>query len=129
MSISPVPLSAQDTWGVGPDGSVIIVRSADYHAEWIGPDGSVTREYSWPDTKPAFYGDRIPVDPKNRAWVHRHTPAGGNTLYDLFDRSGARIGTVVLPPERRVVGFAPGVIYAVAFDAFDLAYLEGYSLP
>lgn len=39
VSISPVPMSPQDGWAVGPDGSVAAVRSAGYYVEWIRPDG------------------------------------------------------------------------------------------
>lgn len=42
VSISSIPLSPEDAWGVAPDGSVVIARSSDYHIEWLGPDGSVT---------------------------------------------------------------------------------------
>ncbi|MEN8144072.1 MAG: hypothetical protein ABFS14_03895 [Gemmatimonadota bacterium] len=41
--ITRVPLSAQDSWAVGADGSVAIARSADYHLEWIKADGSIRR--------------------------------------------------------------------------------------
>ena len=43
VSITPVPLSPEDAWGVASDGSVVVVRSGDYHVEWIHPDGRVTR--------------------------------------------------------------------------------------
>ncbi len=42
VSIEPIPLSPEDAWGAGPDGSVVIARSGDYHVEWHAPDGSVT---------------------------------------------------------------------------------------
>ncbi len=42
VQISPVPLSPADAWGVALDGRVAIARSADYHLDWISPDGSVT---------------------------------------------------------------------------------------
>lgn len=38
-SISPLPLTPEDAWGVAEDGAVVIARSRDYHVEWIGPDG------------------------------------------------------------------------------------------
>jgi hypothetical protein len=28
---------------VAPDGSVVVARSSDYHIEWVGPDGILTR--------------------------------------------------------------------------------------
>ncbi len=43
VQISPVPLSPADAFGVAPDGSVVVARSADYHVEWIRPDGTVIR--------------------------------------------------------------------------------------
>ena len=43
VQISNIPLSPEDAWGVAPDGSVAVARSGDYHVEWIGPDGRVTR--------------------------------------------------------------------------------------
>ena len=41
--IMPVPLTRQDGWSASWDGRVAIVRSNDYHVEWIQPDGSVVR--------------------------------------------------------------------------------------
>ncbi len=35
----PIPMSPQDDWAVARDGRVALVRSADYHVEWINPDG------------------------------------------------------------------------------------------
>jgi hypothetical protein len=32
-------MSPQDDWAVAHDGRVALVRSADYHVEWIAPDG------------------------------------------------------------------------------------------
>ena len=43
VRIQSVPLSAQDSWGVAPDGSVVIARAAGYRVEWVAPDGTVTR--------------------------------------------------------------------------------------
>ena len=34
------PLAPRDEWTVFPDGRVAIVRAADYHVDWIMPDGS-----------------------------------------------------------------------------------------
>lgn len=97
-----------------------------------GGRGSGAREidqYTWPEVKPPFYGGRIPVDPENRAWVRRHVDAGEPSTYDVFDTEGNRVGTVLLEAGKRVVGFGKGVVYVVAFDEFDLNYLERYSMP
>lgn len=186
VSISPVPLSPQDAWGVAPDGSVVLARSGDYHVEWVAPDGALTRgppvpwdavgigtaekeewvaaqgrsggglgigievrdgvpsmsfqrggpgapreidRYTWPDEKPPFYGDRIAVDPDGRAWVRRHVDAGEPSTYDVFDAAGRRVGTVLLEHGNRVVGFDAAWVYVVAFDEFDLSYLERHRRP
>jgi hypothetical protein len=39
------------------------------------------------------------------------------------------VGTVLLESGRRVVGFGRGTVYVVAYDEFDLNYLERYDGP
>ncbi len=190
VSISPVPLSSADSWGVAEDGRVVVARavpgSGEFWVEWYAPDGEMTRgpaypyspvrigqsekeewrdsraesgggmsiqvtavngvmnmragrggppgnndldRYQWPDSKPAFFQGRVPVDPAGRAWVRRHTEAGDAPAYDVFSGSGMREMTVELPMGRRVVSFGNGVLYAVRMDEFDLQYLERYALP
>ncbi len=190
VSISLVPLSSADSWGVAADGRVAVARgvagSGEFWVEWFAPDGRVTRgpdyayspvdigraemlewhdaraesggglsiridavngtmnmragrsgapadddldDYRWPDSKPAFVLGRIPVDPTGRAWLRRHAAANEAPVYDLFDASGTRTGTVELPMDRRVVAFGDGVAYVVRTDEFDLQYLERYGLP
>ena len=187
VSISPIPLSPQDAWGVAADGSVVVARSVGYGVDWYAPDGSVTRgdtilhepvpittaekaeyfrdrrrhagigmgisssfdglttatffrssggseepdydNFSWPNVKPALHPATVRVDPSGRAWVRRHLPADTGTAYDLFDRQGRLVRAVMLEGDRRVAGFGPGSVYMVAFDEFDLAYLERYGLP
>ena len=41
FTMQRVPYSPSDSWGVAPDGSVVVARAADYHLEWISADGSV----------------------------------------------------------------------------------------
>jgi hypothetical protein len=185
VAISPIPLSPEDAWGIAPDGSVVLVRSSDYHVERVAPDGTVTLgspipfetvrigtaekeeylaeqgrsgggvqvgvevvngqmsmsfaragggareidQYTWPEVKPPFYSGRVPVDPASRAWVRRHVKAGEPSTYDVFDKAGNRVETVLLEGGRRVVGFGSGTVYVVAFDEFDLNYLERYAMP
>jgi hypothetical protein len=61
--------------------------------------------------------------------VRRHVRAGEPSTYDVFDLAGERIGTVLLDTGKRIVGFGPGKIYVVAYDEFDLNYLERYAMP
>ncbi len=51
IQIAPIPLSPEDAWGVAIDGSVILVRSIDYHLEFLAPDGTVSK------------GPTVPFDP------------------------------------------------------------------
>ena len=85
--------------------------------------------YQWPDRKPPFYQGRLPVDGSNRVWVRRHVEAGGPSTYDVFDRQGVRVGTITLDSGKRIVGFGAGWVYVVAYDEFDLNYLERYRMP
>jgi hypothetical protein len=97
-----------------------------------GGGGGPNREidgYTWPERMPPIYGGRIPVDPSGRAWVRRHVAAGEPSAYDVFDGQGERVGTVTLDPGSRVVGFGRRGVYVVAFDEFDLNYLERYAMP
>lgn len=43
ISMSPIPLSSEDAWGVAPDGSVVVARSQSYGVDWYLPDGIVIR--------------------------------------------------------------------------------------
>jgi len=71
VSMSPVPLSPEDAWGVAADGSVAVARSIDYHVEWFGPDGNVTS------------GSPKPFDPvsigtsEKEEWSRAETQTGG----------------------------------------------------
>lgn len=187
-SISQIPLSPADAWGVAEDGRVVVARVADYHVEWIAPDGSTTRgppveyerlaigtpekeawrdsraetgggmsisafadgsgslqfsvsrggssedeqdldSYSWPDELPPFYGSRIPIDPRGRAWVRTRGRAEAPPAYHVFGASGEQEIVVELLPGRRVVGFGDGKAYLVRMDEYGLHYLERHALP
>ena len=54
VSISPIPLSPADAWGVAADGRVAVARSVagsgEFWVEWFAPDGEVTRGPAYPYT-------------------------------------------------------------------------------
>ncbi|MCY4571554.1 MAG: hypothetical protein OXF01_02030 [Gemmatimonadetes bacterium] len=187
VSVTPVPLSPQDAWGVAQDGRVVVVRAGDYHVDWLKADGSITSgppvpyapvsigqgekeewrdgrsetgggmsisvgiangdmritasrggalddddaldAYPWPEVKPAFFGQPVPVDRMGRAWVRRHQRAGSAPRYDLFDGTGVLVMSVELPMNRRVVGFGESALFAVRMNEFGLQYLERYAVP
>jgi len=184
--IENIPLSPEDSWGIASDGSVAVARSGDYHIEWFGTDGVLTRgqpfavdvialgtaekeewveaqgrsgggvginvsinngvvqmgfqrggtgnqreidQYQWPEAKPFFYSGRLEVDPEDRVWVRRHVDAGADATYDVFDRAGGHVATYTLANNKRVIGFGANAVYVVAYDEFDLNYLERYAMP
>ena len=86
-------------------------------------------QYTWPEVAPPFYDGRILVDMSDRAWVRRHVRAGRPTTYDVFDRSARYVTTMTLPRNKRLIGFGNGTAYVVAYDEFDLNYLERYAMP
>jgi hypothetical protein len=43
VMVSPMPMTMQDDWGVGADGTVVFVRSDGYYLEVLRPDGSTVR--------------------------------------------------------------------------------------
>lgn len=40
VRIGPRPMTPQDEWAVGPDGTAAVVRAADYSVDYYGPDGT-----------------------------------------------------------------------------------------
>ena len=85
--------------------------------------------YAWPEVLPAFYPDRVAVDPLGRAWVRRYAEAGAATRYDVFGATGERAETVELGVGRRVVGFGEGTLYVIQMDDLGLQRLERYAMP
>ena len=61
------PYVPSDSWGVAPDGGVVVARAADYHLEWTSSDGSVRTgaPVSW---------DAVPVgQAEKEAWVRERS--------------------------------------------------------
>ncbi len=81
-SVSQVPLSPADSWGVAPDGRIAVARAGDYHLEWIAPDGSVTS------------GPPVPFTPvglgraEREEWAHETMERGGGLTIGVTDNNG-----------------------------------------
>lgn len=65
VSIMPVPLSPEDAWAVGRDGSVAVARAGDYHIDWIAPDGGIVS------------GEPVPYEPVRIRRADRNEWLGG----------------------------------------------------
>lgn len=93
------------------------------------PSGPPVERDDWPEFKPPFVGQAAAVAPDGRLWVLRTREAGDDVpSYDVFDSYGARVGTVKLPPNGRLVGFGRTSAYVVRTDEDDLQYLQKYKL-
>ncbi len=84
--------------------------------------------YEWPDVMPAFRANRVFVAPNGEAWVQRYASAGSPAHYDVFNRAGQLVRTVVLPEGRQVVALGERAVYVTLPDEFDLIWLEKYAL-
>jgi hypothetical protein len=87
----------------------------------------------WAEEFAPFRPDRSQVSPTGELWVERWLPAGQNPQMDIFDGEGVKLGTVELPPQRRLLGFghtASGAqaLYLLRTDEFDLKWLERYEI-
>jgi len=86
-SVSPIPLSAADAWGVASDGRVVIVRSGDYHVDWIGSDGNVV-------SGPAMPYEAVRIGRGEREeWAHGRSETGGGLGIALSVSNNAMVMT------------------------------------
>ena len=80
VTMQRVPYSPSDSWGVAPDGSVVVARAADYRLEWTSPEGSVRSggPVAW---------DAVPVGQEEKeAWVEEQS--GSSVRTATFVRGG-----------------------------------------
>jgi hypothetical protein len=84
--------------------------------------------YDWPERLPPFRVGRSLVAPDGKLWVQRYSRVGAPSLVDVFDGSGRRVGGVLLPPDRRVVGFGQGVVYLAHQDGRIGEWIERYHI-
>lgn len=83
VSIRQVPLSPADAWGVAPDGRVVVARVGDYHVEWIGVDGTVTRG-------PAIEWDEVRIgQAEKEQWANDRATAGGGLSMAVTVQNGS----------------------------------------
>jgi hypothetical protein len=85
------------------------------------------REVEWPSTKPAF--ERVYADTENRLWVKHFTdPPFNEAPYDVFDTSGAFIGTVVLPNGVEPLEIGTDYLIGLWRDESDVEFVQLYAL-
>jgi hypothetical protein len=87
VRIAPIPLSPEDSWGVAPDGSVVIARSGDYHLERIAQDGTVTR-----GQPVSFTPEEIGTPEKEEHLLENGRAGGGVGVSVQMDGTSIRMG-------------------------------------
>lgn len=185
VQIRQLPMSPQDDWAAGRDGTIALVRSDGYYVQVIHPDGRVSTgpkvehrlirpgdqeklawieagrssgmrieveagpggqrsmsmsrgggggrtpdlgAFDWPSRMPAFRAGVTMVDPRGTIWVGRTTRVGDETLYDVFDGEGDKMGEVTFSPNSRIIGFGDGTAYVIRTDDLGLQWLERYRI-
>ena len=86
VSISPIPLSPADAWGVAADGRVVAARSVpgsgEFWVEWIAPDGEVTRG-------PAYAYSPVDIGrAEMEEWRDAQAETGGGMTIQVEQSSG-----------------------------------------
>ena len=95
--------------------------------------GPGTGDFEWPETLPLFRPNGTLVSPQGEAWVQRIMPRDMAPRYEVFDRTGNRLGFVELPAGAKIIGFGTlpeteGMVYLTRVDEFGLIWLERYTL-
>lgn len=83
----------------------------------------------FPDVMPPFPANAVFTSPDGSLWVERSRPAGERRrTYDVFDARGNLSRRVVLPENRRLLGFGEGMLFAIRTDSDDLEWVERYRM-
>ncbi len=87
------------------------------------------QEPKWPEFLPAITGAQLLFDELGRLWVARSGEAHAPQLFDVFGRTGVRVGQVRLPASTRLLGFGPSGLYVARRDRDDLESLQLHEMP
>ena len=120
LLLAPTALGAQRAPAVPIEGVVRTERTLN--AGWRFTPGSV--EFAEKPLVSDAGWERVTIP---HSW-NAHDPFDDVPSYDVFDSWGARVGTVKLPPNGRLVGFGRNSAYVVRTDEDDLQYLQRYRL-
>ena len=90
-------------------------------------------DFEWAENFPPFRPEGAVVSPGGELWVELWLPEGSDSRWELFDDGGQWLGSVLLPPGRRLIGFGHGqgdgeVAYLIHTDEYDLKWLERYRI-
>jgi len=110
--------------GRGPNGTMgrPPLPTASEIARWI-------ETTEWAANHPPFDASQVYAAPEGRVWVRRGSDPSVAPLYDVFDRTGARVQQVELPRGRSVRLVTARGVYAVAESEDGVQSIERYRLP
>jgi hypothetical protein len=84
VMLMSIPFSPQDDWAVGWDGRIAVARSADFHVEWLEPDGSEIRG-------PAVGYDPVKISQADKdEWLEARANPQGAMFIAIDGGGGAR---------------------------------------
>lgn len=102
VTMQRTPYSPSDSWGVAPDGSVVVARATGYQLEWISSDGSVRS-----GTPVAW--DAVPVgQAEKEAWVREQGSRSVQTATFVRGGGGASPGSGIGGAAARGMTFGGG---------------------
>jgi hypothetical protein len=96
VQMRPKPMTPRDAWAVSWDGWIGVVRAADYHVEWVTPDGHVVRG-SPVSYKPVKVGSA-----EKEAWAEESGRSG--LMIGVENQNGQIRTTFRRGPGRRAAG-------------------------
>jgi hypothetical protein len=139
MSISYADKEADLEESTGAGLSISIMRNSSGGTQMqmqrggsgAGGDGPSVEEETWGESFPPFRTRRSVVSPANDVWVLRWLPVDREPMMDVFGPDGVLKGSVIIPRDRRLIGFGEGpqgadLAYFVRTDEVDLQWLERY---
>jgi hypothetical protein len=132
VTYDPVKLTddEKNAWADQMASRGMMVQVVNGQRRTMRPPRPDISKMEWPEVMPPFTGSRsVLATPDGQLWVRRAQPAKAkNALYDVFDAQGRRVRQVVLPGNRAVLGFGPGVVFVSRTDDDDLQWIERFKI-
>jgi hypothetical protein len=126
----PVTQAEKDAWADQMASRGLIIQEVNGRRTTTRPPRPDPDQQEWPEVMPPFLNGSVRVTPEGEVWVRRAAPVKERrATHDVFDSHGRLVRQVILPENRRLVGFGKGVLYAVRVDEDDLEWLERYQMP
>jgi hypothetical protein len=119
-------LQSSPVSGRGVDGGLGHTPASELSSENVA---AIVRRSTFAETLPFFRPGDVRLDASGRVWVGRWVRAGERRIYDIFDGTGRKVGTVRLAEGRHLLALGKRHAYVIHTDDDDLQTLERYALP